>query len=108
MTPERNNFKELFREEELRFQAKQQREEDEIASGIWRALGFFKLIGNVVDVFIPKIFELIIAALGGDVRKMDDTQTFSVPPSQGPGIDPRNIEPSEPEEDDQPRGPEST
>lgn len=107
MTPERNNFKELFREEELRFQAKQQRQEDDIASGIWRTLGFFKLMGQVVDIFIPKIFELIIAALGGDIRKMEEPPTVSVPPSQGPGIDPRNIEPSEPEEDDHPRGPES-
>ena len=109
MSPERNNFKELFKEEELRFHEKQ-KEEDNIASDIWRTLDFFKLIGQVVDMFIPKVFELIIAALGGKndaMNSQEQSNTTIRPPSQAGGkTDPRNIEPSSPNDNDSPRGPD--
>jgi len=108
MSPERNNFKNLFKEEELRFQAKQ-KEEDNIASSIWRTLDFFKLIGQIIDMFIPKIFELIIASLGGDSNSMNKEAHTQAkrPPSQGhDDTNPRDIEPSSPNDDDSPRGPD--
>lgn len=104
MAAERNNFKELYREEEIRFEQKQ-KEKDDLASGLWRTLGFFKLIGQVVDVFIPKIFELIIVALGGDMQRLEERKLHGSPPSQGRESDPRQMEPSDPG-DDSPRGPE--
>lgn len=105
MGPERNNFKELFQEEERRFQ-ESQRGEDNVGASIWRSLGFFKLIGQVVEVFVPKVFELIIAALGGDIHKMERGEAHHRPPSLGPDEDPRAIQPGGPEEDDPVRGPE--
>ncbi len=113
MRPEEeiNNFKRLFEEEELRFASKS-REEDNVKSGLWQTLGFFKLLGQLIEVFIPKIFELLIVSMGADPKNADTfnqaDQTYSKPPSQGPGDDdPREVKPHGPNNGDQPRGPDS-
>lgn len=105
MTPDRNSFEELFREEERRFQERQ-RGEDPIAERLWRSLGFFKLIGQVTEAFIPRVFQLIVAILGGDVEKASEGEAYNRPPSLGEDEDPRDIRPRGPEEEEPPRGPE--
>lgn len=113
MRPEEeiNNFKRLFEEEELRFASKS-REEDNVKSGLWQTLGFFKLLGQLIEVFIPKIFELLIVSMGANPENAgkntfnQEDPTYSKPPSQGSGDDdPREVKPHEPDNGDQPRGP---
>ena len=104
MPEEHNNFKDLFREEELRFE-RQAPQEDKVRSGIWRTLGFFKLLGQIIEMFIPRVFDVFVAAAGGDPNT--DAKNYKKPPSQGPlDDDPRTHKPERPQNgDDNGRGP---
>ncbi len=75
-----NNFKRL-QEEEERIYA--ERHEEKVRSGIENSLGAFRFIGQVVDMYLPKIFDLLIVVMGGRTQGTPP-RASSVPPSQAP------------------------
>lgn len=97
-----NNFKKLMEEDEADFAERSAR----VQNSLWQTLGVFKLMGEVVDIFLPKVFDVLIAAAGGkgDVpdQPAKDRGRPDIP-SQG-GIDSgRDLGPRKPDDIDEGR-----
>ena len=73
-----NNFKRLEEEGE---QVYKEQHEERVKSGILQSLNAFRLVGHVVDMYLPKIFNLFIVAAGGKVADSTYHPT-STPPSE--------------------------
>ena len=86
-----NNFQELFEEEERN--AQDSNKLRGIQSDVWQTLGVFKFVGQIVEVYVPKVISMFIIASGGDARG-DGNQ----PPSSGPGVDPDSLGPKSPDD----------
>lgn len=88
-----NNFKELYEEEEGKF-TENSESFNRIQANVWGNLGVFKFAGQIIEVFLPKLFEFFVLLLGGDNQGGSDNEgPFNDPPS-GP-------------KDDKPSGPGS-
>ena len=74
-----NNFKRLQEEEERIYQ---ERHERNVRSNLLHSLGVMRFVGQVVDMYLPKIFELFVMALGGKSEEHQTARTGSTPPSQ--------------------------
>lgn len=73
-----NNFKRLQEEEE---RAYAERHEQRVKSGLLDSLNAFRLVGQIIDMYLPKIFSLFVIATGGKVQHPPARPT-SIPPSQ--------------------------
>ena len=62
----RNNFKRLEEEEEKRYPGAP----PEIESNIQSEIGIFKMIGQIVDMYLPKVVEVFVMITGGNVDRM--------------------------------------
>lgn len=93
---ERNNFKQLEEEEELRFGTSH---DQHLRSQLWGSLSFFRFVGQLVDMFVPKVFELFITAAKGNHTQ----RKYPTPPSQGPQEHPGRIGPGSPDGGETPR-----
>lgn len=58
-----NNFKSLEEEGEHIYA---ERHEERVKSGILNSLNAFRLVGHVLDMYLPKIFSLFVVAMGGE------------------------------------------
>jgi hypothetical protein len=89
-----NNFKKIQEEDEAKYQ--QHPHLKKVQSGLWQTLGIFKFIGYLVEVYIPRVVDLFVVAVGGQAveHKRSD---FTIAPSQGKADDPRRLEPSDPD-----------
>ncbi len=63
---EKNNFERLLEEYEAQLN---QEKQDSIKNGIWGTLGVFKFIGVMVDMYVPKMFQMLIELSGGAEQK---------------------------------------
>lgn len=72
-----NNFKRLEEEGE---QVYKEQHEKRVKAGILNSLNAFRLVGHVIDMYLPKIFNLFIVAAGGKVSESSYHPT-SKPPS---------------------------
>lgn len=54
---EKNNFERLM--EELEAQVDEDKQ-NEIYSGVWGTLDTFKMVGVMVDMYVPKLFQFLI------------------------------------------------
>lgn len=72
-----NNFKRLEEEGEEIYR---QQHEDRVKAGILTSLNAFRLVGHVIDMYLPKIFNLFIVAAGGKVSE-SPYRPNSTPPS---------------------------
>ena len=89
-----NNFKNLPPDNKRQLDTFKQRE---IQQGVWQTLGVFKYIGQIVEVFIPKLVDMFVFAAGGSARDdRDKSIDGHTPPNQPPGPGPKNIKPSNP------------
>ena len=92
-----NNFKKIEEEDEARFADRASNLQD----SLWQTLGVFKFMGEVVDIFLPKVFDVLIAAAGGRPPAGPSASSRPRPevPSQG-GVDQgRSLKPGRPEEE---------
>lgn len=60
---EKNSFRELEQLNESRFDEKRTRE------NVQHSMGLFQFFGNIVELFVPKIFSIFVNMTGG---KSDD------------------------------------
>lgn len=73
-----NNFQDLY-ERENNFENNKQK----IKGDIWKTLGVFKFVGQIVDAYVPKLVDLFIIASGGRASEEDRYK-----PDSDPGTDP--------------------
>lgn len=91
-----NNFKKLQEEEEKIYL---ERHEEKVRTGLLSSLGVFRFVGQVVDMYLPKVFDLLVLAMGG--RSQDNPpRTGATPPSQAPDKTNGNRGPGAPSQDD--------
>lgn len=62
-----NNFQKLQAEEELLF--KQGNKDQEVRNRLQGTMGFFQFIGNIVDVYVPKVMDCLIVTIGGELQE---------------------------------------
>lgn len=62
-----NNFQQLQAEEELLF--KQGSKDQEVRNRLQGTMGFFQFIGNIVDVYVPKVMDCLIVTIGGNLQE---------------------------------------
>lgn len=62
-----NNFQRLLEEEGRRMPAK---DSEKILNNIWGALGFIRMMGEVVDIYVSRVGGVMIMATGADVPAM--------------------------------------
>lgn len=60
-----NSFRDLEQENEDKFNKD---DKESIRKGIWSTLSSFKLLGQLVDVYVPKFVEFFIVLSGGEVK----------------------------------------
>ena len=75
-----NNFKKLLEEEESILNDRPQLRK--VQTNLWQTLGVFKFVGQIVEVYVPKMVDLLILAAGGKVDP-PDKNNYDIPPSQG-------------------------
>lgn len=59
-----------------------------VRTSIWGTLGFFRLIGDLVGMFLPRVVDVVVMAAGGRGDTGNDAATTHRPPSLGPSPDP--------------------
>ena len=94
---EQNNFKQLFEQEEETYEKNHQRH---IASKVWGTLGLFRLVGDIVEIFIPRVMEVFVMAAGGRNDNADRSRGGTAPNDLKGGGDPGKIGPKAPEDMD--------
>ena len=89
-----NNFKKLMEEDEERYL---QAHNNQVGTRVWGTLGFFRLIGDLVTMFIPRVIDVFVMAAGGrEENDQSPGRSSSLPPSLGPGFNPGKIAPGKP------------
>ncbi len=83
MTPERNSFKLLAAEDAKRYPKAPQRVEKQING----TMGFVRMISNVIELYLPRIFDVMITMVGGEQPK---SQSGRRDPAGRQGHSPRN------------------
>lgn len=73
-----NNFKRLEEEGERVYK---ELHEDRVKLNILSSLNAFRLVGHVLDMYLPKIFSLFVVAAGGKATHAT-YQPTSTPPSE--------------------------
>lgn len=74
-----NNFKKLQEEEEEIYA---ERHEQRVKSGLVGSLSAFRLVGQMIDMYLPKIFSLFVIAAGGRAQHTPPRRHTTTPPSQ--------------------------
>lgn len=68
-----NNFKKILEEDEQKFLGARQ---DSCRKSIWGALGVYKFVGQLMDMYVPKAVDVLISATNANSSK--------AAPSDGP------------------------
>ncbi|GJM33244.1 MAG: hypothetical protein DHS20C18_22450 [Saprospiraceae bacterium] len=93
-----NNFQRLQEEQEEEFY--NEARHDQLRSGLHQTLGTFRFIGQVIDIYLPRVVDMLIVATGGNSGRDDDAVTprlRSQDPSSGPIMDRKNLGPKGPD-----------
>ena len=61
-----NSFKAILEEDRVLYT---RFHDEKVKNGIWNTLGYFKLFGDIVDVYLLKTVDVFVLAAGGDRRK---------------------------------------
>jgi len=90
---EDNNFKRLYEDEENAYEVKHHQK---IRANVLGTLGLFRLVGDLVDVFLPRVMDIFVMASGGRDDGPGPVRSRKAPPT-----DPRRPNPGE----NTPKGP---
>ncbi len=81
-----NNFKRLQEEDEERFPPP-----PEIEENVFDSLRILGIMGQAMELYIPKAFEMFILTLGGTIREIDSAAQNNPDPALGDAqIDPED------------------
>lgn len=84
-------------EDEARYQESHERR---VKSGVVGTLGFLRFVGQLVDIYLPRVVDVFIATAGGNVAH-GPKKHHSDPATSGPDADRNNFAPG-PDLDDKP------
>lgn len=76
-----NSFKQLLEEDERMFPPP-----PEIEENILGSLQILSIMGQAMELYIPKVFEMFILTLGGTIREIDQVAKDELPYGM-PGLD---------------------
>ncbi len=102
-----NNFQRLQEQQEEEFYTEARH--DQLRNGLHHTLGTFRFIGQVIDIYLPRVVDMLIVATGGTSTPdkeagLSGIRRHSQDPSSGPVVDIRNQGPTSPDGDlDPPR-----
>lgn len=84
-----NNFDNLFEEEELNFDPQKKRA---IKAGIWHSLSTYRFVGQIVDVYLPAMVDVLVSCVGGNAGDPPGADgppgDITSPPDIGPDLKP--------------------
>ncbi len=89
-----NNFQQLEEEQARQYNGAPRQS---VQNNLWQTIGVFKFIGQIVEVYLPSMIEVLISAAGGNNPERRGRST-SRPPSEG-GVHPGSIGPKPPNGD---------
>ncbi len=92
-----NNFKRMQEEDEARYEESHERR---VKSGVVGTLGFLRFVGQLVDIYLPRVVDVFIVTAGGNVVH-SPKKHHSDPATSGPDAAHSNFAPG-PELDDNP------
>ncbi|MCC6724316.1 MAG: hypothetical protein IT258_07375 [Saprospiraceae bacterium] len=69
-----NSFKQIMEEDELRFPTPPEIEEHVLGS-----LQILSMMGQAMELYIPKVFEMFILTLGGTIKELDTAVKNELP-----------------------------
>jgi len=92
-----NNFKRMQEEDETRYEESHERR---VKSGVVGTLGFLRFVGQLVDIYLPRVVDVFIATAGGNVSH-GSKKHHPDPATSGPDAERSNFAPG-PELDDNP------
>jgi hypothetical protein len=82
-----NSFKQILEEDERMFPPP-----PEIEEYVFGSLQVFSIMGQAMELYIPKVFEMFILTLGGTIKELDKAAKDDLP-NGDPGIDPEENAP---------------
>jgi hypothetical protein len=83
-----NSFKELEKESSKQFDEREKRVRDNVNHSV----GFFHFIGDILELFLPKLFSIFVNVTGGNGPKQDREND----PKGGPSTDGDDLRPKYP------------
>lgn len=100
-----NNFQRLQEQQEEEFY--NEARHDQLRSSLHHTLGTFRFIGQVIDIYLPRVVDMLIVASGGNSTPdpavgVSSPRRHSHDPSLGPAIDRRSQGPQSPDGDHDP------
>jgi hypothetical protein len=88
-----NNFHDLFDDDKHNYRPEQRRT---VRNGLWQTLGTFKFVGQIVDVYLPAMMNILVAVVGGEAngqepnaRRSARGQSLTPPPGINKEIPPQ-------------------
>lgn len=82
-----NAFKQIQEEDEIRFPPP-----PDIEENIFGSLQILTIMGQAMELYLPKVFEMFILTLGGTIKELDQSAREELPDGT-PGVDPDDIAP---------------
>ena len=79
-----NNFDNIFDDEEHNFDPDKQRA---VKEGIWQTLGTYKFVGQIVDVYVPAMLNVLVSIVGGEHKANGPVPPRNSIPPPPPGMD---------------------
>ncbi len=76
-----NSFKQLLEEDEMLFPVP-----PEIEQNVFGSLQILSILGQAMELYIPKVFEMFILTLGGTIQELDQVAKEELP-SGDPSMD---------------------
>ncbi len=76
-----NSFKQIQEEDELMFPPP-----PDIEESIMGSLRVLSIMGQAMELYVPKVFEMFILTLGGTIKEIDQTAKDELPDG-APGVD---------------------
>ncbi len=81
-----NNFQRLFEEDEELYK----NHHETIRQNLMGTLGVFRFVGQIVEVYLPRVADMIISFSGGNISSADDNpqspDSPSGPSEKGPVV----------------------
>jgi len=92
-----NNFQQLEEEQARQYDTTRRQS---VQNNLMGTIGVFKFIGQIVDVYLPAMIDVLISAAGGNSsgRRGGSSSGLARPPSEG-GVPPGTIGPHPPDGD---------
>ncbi|TXB66225.1 hypothetical protein [Phaeodactylibacter luteus] len=81
MAQELNNFEQLLEQQARNIDPVLRKQTEE---GLFKTFNSLRLLGQLIDMYVPKMVDVLIAATGGEEGRQEVAAQRTVPPNLGP------------------------